>query len=129
MAAVIIPIALAGMTILQGHSTPDLYVLELPTAAGNGGIVAIAMLAGIAAAMVAALTVFFRYTRTGLAFRAAADDQFAALAVGLRLTRIWASVWVAAATRAERGSSGSSPTRSWRSTLWSHTSLQPRHSA
>jgi branched-chain amino acid transport system permease protein len=52
--------------------------------------------AGIAAAMVALLTAFFRYTRIGLAFRAAADDQLAALAVGLRLTRIWAAAWVAA---------------------------------
>jgi branched-chain amino acid transport system permease protein len=52
--------------------------------------------AGIAAAMVALLTGFFRYTRIGLAFRAAADDQLAALAVGLRLTRIWAAAWVAA---------------------------------
>jgi branched-chain amino acid transport system permease protein len=52
--------------------------------------------AGIAAAMVALLTGFFHYTRLGLAFRAAADDQFAALAVGLRLTRIWAAAWVAA---------------------------------
>jgi branched-chain amino acid transport system permease protein len=52
--------------------------------------------AGIAAAMVALLTGFFRYTRIGLAFRAAADDQFAAFAVGLRLTRIWAAAWVAA---------------------------------
>ena len=52
--------------------------------------------AGIAAALVAALTLFFRYTRTGLAFRAVADDQFAALAVGLRLDRIWAAVWTAA---------------------------------
>lgn len=52
--------------------------------------------AGIAAAMVALLTAFFRFTRTGLAFRAVADDQFAALAVGLRLNRIWAAVWTAA---------------------------------
>jgi branched-chain amino acid transport system permease protein len=52
--------------------------------------------AGIAAAMVALLTVFFRSTRVGLAFRAAADDQLAALAVGLRLPRIWAATWVAA---------------------------------
>jgi len=52
--------------------------------------------AGIAAAMVAFLTCFFRYTRIGLAFRAAADDQLAAFAVGLRLTRIWAATWVAA---------------------------------
>jgi branched-chain amino acid transport system permease protein len=52
--------------------------------------------AGIAAAMVALPTGFFRYTRIGLAFRAAADDQFAAFAVGLRLPRIWAATWVAA---------------------------------
>jgi branched-chain amino acid transport system permease protein len=54
------------------------------------------MAAGIAAAMVALLTGFFRSTRIGLAFRAAADDQLAALAVGLRLPRIWAATWVAA---------------------------------
>lgn len=52
--------------------------------------------AAVAAAMVVLLTVFFRYTRVGLAFRAVADDQFAAIAVGLRLTRIWGVVWTAA---------------------------------
>jgi branched-chain amino acid transport system permease protein len=52
--------------------------------------------AGIAAVMVALLTGFFRYTRIGLAFRAAADDQLAAFAVGLHLPRIWAATWVAA---------------------------------
>ena len=49
--------------------------------------------AAVAAGMVALLTAFFRYTRVGLGFRAVADDQFAALAVGLRLPRIWATVW------------------------------------
>jgi branched-chain amino acid transport system permease protein len=52
--------------------------------------------AAVAAIMVALLTAFFRYTRIGLAFRAVADDQFAAFAVGLRLPRIWATVWTAA---------------------------------
>lgn len=52
--------------------------------------------AAIAGALVAALSAFFRWTRTGLSFRAVADDQFAALAVGLRLDRIWATVWTAA---------------------------------
>jgi branched-chain amino acid transport system permease protein len=52
--------------------------------------------AGIAALMVAALTSFFRFTRTGLSFRAVADDTFAAIAVGLRLNRIQAAVWTAA---------------------------------
>jgi branched-chain amino acid transport system permease protein len=52
--------------------------------------------AAIAAAMVILLIAFFRYTRIGLAFRAVADDQFAAFAVGLRLSQIWAAVWTAA---------------------------------
>lgn len=52
--------------------------------------------AGIAAALVALLTIFFQHTRFGLAFRAVAEDQVAALAVGLRLPRIWACVWTTA---------------------------------
>ncbi|GAC1042781.1 branched-chain amino acid ABC transporter permease [Rhizobium sp. No.120] len=52
--------------------------------------------AAVAAIMVALLSIFFRYTRVGLAFRAVADDQFAALAVGLRLPWIWATIWATA---------------------------------
>ncbi|MFT4191582.1 MAG: branched-chain amino acid ABC transporter permease [Comamonas sp.] len=52
--------------------------------------------AGAAALMVLLLSAFFRYTHLGLSFRAAADDTYAALAVGLRLPRIWAAVWAAA---------------------------------
>jgi branched-chain amino acid transport system permease protein len=52
--------------------------------------------AAIAGGMVALFALFFRCTRTGLAFRAVADDQFAALATGLRLPRVWAAVWTAA---------------------------------
>jgi branched-chain amino acid transport system permease protein len=52
--------------------------------------------AAVAAAIVLLLSLFFRYTRIGLSFRAVADDQFAALAVGLRLPLIWARVWAAA---------------------------------
>jgi branched-chain amino acid transport system permease protein len=52
--------------------------------------------AGIAGAMVILLLAFFRYTRLGLTFRAAADDSFAAVAVGLNLNRIMIAVWTAA---------------------------------
>lgn len=52
--------------------------------------------AAIAAAMVAVLTAFFSFTRTGLSFRAVADDTFAAIAIGLRLGRIQGTVWTAA---------------------------------
>ncbi len=52
--------------------------------------------AAIAALMVAVLLLFFRYTRIGLTFRAASEDPFAALAVGLNLNRILLAVWTAA---------------------------------
>jgi branched-chain amino acid transport system permease protein len=52
--------------------------------------------AAVAAVMVALLTILFRFTRTGLAFRAAAEDQYAALNTGLRLPRIWGAVWATA---------------------------------
>lgn len=52
--------------------------------------------AAIAGTMVALLSAFFRYTHVGLAFRAVADDTYAAIAVGLRLPRIWATVWATA---------------------------------
>ena len=52
--------------------------------------------AGVAAAMVAALALFFQYTRIGRALRAVADDHQAALAVGIPLKNIWAIVWAVA---------------------------------
>jgi branched-chain amino acid transport system permease protein len=51
---------------------------------------------GIAAALVAALAVFFNKTRIGRALRAVADDHQAALAVGISLQRIWVTVWIVA---------------------------------
>lgn len=75
----------------------DLGISNLPLQIGGIFISTFDLAAAaIAGVMVAGLSVFFRLTRTGLGFRAVADDQFAALAVGLRLDRIWASVWTAA---------------------------------
>ncbi len=51
---------------------------------------------GVAGLLVLLLSLFFRYTHTGLAFRAVADDTFAGLAVGLNIGRLWAVVWAAA---------------------------------
>lgn len=47
----------------------------------------------IAGALVIALSVLFNRTRIGLSLRAVADDQLAALAVGLQLRTIWVVVW------------------------------------
>ena len=49
--------------------------------------------AGIAAALVTVLALFFNRTRIGRALRAVADDHQAALAVGIPLQHIWAIVW------------------------------------
>lgn len=74
----------------------DLGIEDLPLEFGGVFVSTFDLFAAATAAlMVALLTVFFRYTRVGLAFRAVADDQLAALAVGLRLPRIWAIVWTA----------------------------------
>jgi len=52
--------------------------------------------AGIAAALVLALSLLFNRTRVGLLLRAVADDQLAALSVGVALERMWAIVWAVA---------------------------------
>ncbi|MFL6692373.1 MAG: branched-chain amino acid ABC transporter permease [Ramlibacter sp.] len=50
----------------------------------------------IAAALVAALSVFFQKTSTGRALRAVADDHQAAQSIGIPLQRIWVIVWCVA---------------------------------
>ncbi len=80
----------------QVHSL-ELGIPDAPIEIGGVLISGFDLLAAAAAAlMVGLLAVFFRYTRVGLAFRAVADDTFAALAIGLRLPKIWATVWAAA---------------------------------
>jgi branched-chain amino acid transport system permease protein len=52
--------------------------------------------AATAGVLVLGLSVLTRRTRFGLSLRAVADDPLAALAVGVRLPRIWAAVWALA---------------------------------
>jgi branched-chain amino acid transport system permease protein len=52
--------------------------------------------AATAGVLVFALSMMTRRTRLGLSLRAVADDPLAALAVGIRLPRIWAIVWALA---------------------------------
>ncbi|MBK9133106.1 MAG: branched-chain amino acid ABC transporter permease [Betaproteobacteria bacterium] len=49
--------------------------------------------AGIAAALVLLLTLFFQKTGTGRALRAVADDHQAAQSIGIPLNRIWVIIW------------------------------------
>ncbi len=49
--------------------------------------------AGVAAALVAVLALFFQKTATGRALRAVADDHQAANSIGIPLNHIWVIVW------------------------------------
>jgi branched-chain amino acid transport system permease protein len=52
--------------------------------------------AGTAGVLVLVLGLLFNKTRLGLALRAVADDQLAALSVGIDLRRVWGVVWAVA---------------------------------
>ena len=54
------------------------------------------MVAGVAALLVLALSLFFTWTRVGRALRAVADDTQAAQVAGVSLGMIWTVVWSAA---------------------------------
>jgi branched-chain amino acid transport system permease protein len=57
----------------------------------------------IAAMVVAGLVVFFRYSRHGVALRAAADDQQAAMSMGIRVSSVFALSWALSAAIAAVG--------------------------
>jgi branched-chain amino acid transport system permease protein len=58
---------------------------------------------GIAALAVAALTLFFRYSPQGVAMRAAADDQQAAMSMGIRISWVFGLSWALSAAVAAAG--------------------------
>jgi branched-chain amino acid transport system permease protein len=57
----------------------------------------------IAGLLLVLLTLFFRYTRDGIAMRAIADDQQAALSMGISIKRVLAVAWAMAAASAAVG--------------------------
>ena len=57
----------------------------------------------IALAVLAGLGLFFRYTRDGIAMRAIADDQQAALSMGISIPRVFGVAWGLAAVSAAIG--------------------------
>jgi branched-chain amino acid transport system permease protein len=52
--------------------------------------------AGVAGVLVLLLSFLFNKTRTGIELRAVADDQLAALSVGIKLQKLWLIVWAVA---------------------------------
>jgi branched-chain amino acid transport system permease protein len=90
------------LPIFVGQAGLPMPPLKLPTAAFLGGdiIIKIQLLWSFIVAAVAfgALTLFFRFTRTGLSMRAAAEDHQLAQSVGLPVRRIFGLAWAIAAT-------------------------------
>lgn len=72
----------------------DIGVEDVPFDVGGVGISQFDLFAaGTAATLVAVLSLWFNKTRTGLALRAVADDNLAALAIGTNVQKIWGIVW------------------------------------
>jgi branched-chain amino acid transport system permease protein len=75
----------------------DLGIDDRPLAVGGVMVSQFDLFAAATAAvLVAVLSGLMRFTRFGLSLRAVADDPVAALAVGIRLPRMWAAVWALA---------------------------------
>jgi branched-chain amino acid transport system permease protein len=58
---------------------------------------------GLAILLLIILTIFFRRSSEGIAMRAVADDQQAALSMGISVKRVWAVAWAIAAVTAAVG--------------------------
>ncbi len=58
------------------------------------------LIIGVAVSLLLLLSLFFRYTRDGIAMRAIADDQQAALSMGISIKRVLAVAWAIAAITA-----------------------------
>lgn len=58
---------------------------------------------GLSVVLLVALTLFFRRSNEGIAMRAVADDQQAALSMGISVTHVWAISWAIAAITAAVG--------------------------
>lgn len=52
---------------------------------------------GVSLVLLASFTGFFKYSRMGIAMRAVADDQQAALSMGISVRRVFAMAWIIAA--------------------------------
>jgi branched-chain amino acid transport system permease protein len=78
---------------------PDDNVEILGTAVGQNRLWAI----GVVAVVLIAFTVFFQRSRQGIAMRAVADDQQAALAMGISVRKVFALAWALAGITAVGG--------------------------
>ncbi|RSM56730.1 branched-chain amino acid ABC transporter permease [Actinoplanes sp. ATCC 53533] len=93
----------AAVTMFYGTTPREMpKVLPAGTVTIAGATVPLDRIFAVAIAVVVltAVTVFFRFSRHGIAMRAVADDQQAALAQGISVRRIFALAWAMAAVSA-----------------------------
>jgi branched-chain amino acid transport system permease protein len=108
IAVIMVTIGLAAVlkavvTMFFGTTPREMpKVLPAGTVTIAGATVPLDRLVAVAVAVVvlAAFTVFFRWSRHGIAMRAVADDQQAALVQGISVRRIFALAWAFAAVSA-----------------------------
>ena len=82
---------------------PPVFPIEPITIGGFPVPQLFAWALAIAAVAVAALTLFFRFSSQGIAMRAAADDQQAAMSMGIRISWVFALSWALASAVAAAG--------------------------
>ncbi len=72
----------------------DLGIVDTPIRLGDVQLSQFDLVAAaVAGILVVALSIFFNWTRVGIALRAIADDPQAALSIGIRLQKLWQIVW------------------------------------
>lgn len=97
MATMGLSVILEGVTAMIGGNqifTLDIGISDDPIEIGGILVRKLDLFAaGAGAVLVAILAVFFQTTRVGRGLRAVADDNLAALSVGIPLRNIWILVW------------------------------------
>jgi branched-chain amino acid transport system permease protein len=86
-------------------SPSDVFMIPFPGAFNDTIILKKTLVAAFVVAMVAAIAfmLFFRYTRTGLAMRATAEDHELARSMGIRVPRVFGISWAMAGIIATLG--------------------------
>lgn len=107
MATIGLSSLLAGAVhMIWGHRTrsfPEVFPTD-PVRFGDVQITPVYLWSfGIVMVLLVAFTIFFRYSKMGIAMRASADDQQAAMSMGISVKRVYAVTWIIAAVVAAVG--------------------------
>jgi branched-chain amino acid transport system permease protein len=108
IAVIMVTIGLAAVLRAVVQMFYGTQVREMPAVLPEGGVTVLGasvpvnrlFAIAVAAVVLVAFTLFFRYSRHGVAMRAVADDQQAALTMGISVRRVFAMAWALAAVSA-----------------------------